>query len=129
MVLMPLLSRLLTLLVIISIPLFFFQAEDGIRDRNVTGVQTCALPIFRPARRNHARLRVVCGRCDAPPRRAREPRHRFSAALRARAPRHRPPRVRPLRPARSEERRVGKEGRHGGWPAGERRTEKERNAW
>src|SRR5207249_7681731 len=23
---------------------FFFQAEDGIRDRNVTGVQTCALP-------------------------------------------------------------------------------------
>src|SRR5699024_11349418 len=27
--------------------LFFFQAEDGIRDRNVTGVQTCALPICR----------------------------------------------------------------------------------
>src|SRR5207249_9516225 len=25
---------------------FFFQAEDGIRYRNVTGVQTCALPIF-----------------------------------------------------------------------------------
>src|SRR5207248_6874796 len=25
--------------------LFFFQAEDGIRDRTVTGVQTCALPI------------------------------------------------------------------------------------
>src|SRR5437867_5983085 len=25
---------------------FFFQAEDGIRDRTVTGVQTCALPIF-----------------------------------------------------------------------------------
>src|SRR5699024_11702226 len=24
----------------------FFQAEDGIRDRNVTGVQTCALPIY-----------------------------------------------------------------------------------
>src|SRR5207249_9132776 len=31
---------------------FFFQAEDGIRDRNVTGVQTCALPISvgRPLR-------------------------------------------------------------------------------
>src|SRR5699024_11623730 len=28
---------------------FFFQAEDGIRDRNVTGVQTCALPIFNDA--------------------------------------------------------------------------------
>src|SRR5947207_12100315 len=26
---------------------FFFQAEDGIRDHCVTGVQTCALPIFR----------------------------------------------------------------------------------
>ena len=27
---------------------FFFQAEDGIRDWSVTGVQTCALPIFTP---------------------------------------------------------------------------------
>src|SRR5690606_39650247 len=26
---------------------FFFQAEDGIRDFHVTGVQTCALPIFK----------------------------------------------------------------------------------
>src|SRR6266850_5820161 len=31
---------------------FFFQAEDGIRDYKVTGVQTCALPISRN-----------CGRC------------------------------------------------------------------
>src|SRR2546425_676798 len=29
----------------VSQPLFFFQAEDGIRDKLVTGVQTCALPI------------------------------------------------------------------------------------
>src|SRR5438093_4111731 len=29
---------------------FFFQAEDGIRDWSVTGVQTCALPISAPAR-------------------------------------------------------------------------------
>src|SRR5215467_13586148 len=28
---------------------FFFQAEDGIRDYKVTGVQTCALPICPPA--------------------------------------------------------------------------------
>src|SRR5690606_19358431 len=28
---------------------FFFQAEDGIRDFHVTGVQTCALPIFFPS--------------------------------------------------------------------------------
>src|SRR5256885_12126955 len=27
---------------------FFFQAEDGIRDYKVTGVQTCALPIYVP---------------------------------------------------------------------------------
>src|SRR3712207_7315208 len=27
---------------------FFFQAEDGIRDIGVTGVQTCALPIYLP---------------------------------------------------------------------------------
>src|SRR2546430_13037509 len=30
---------------------FFFQAEDGIRDLTVTGVQTCALPIFLRRRR------------------------------------------------------------------------------
>src|SRR2546426_6784980 len=29
---------------------FFFQAEDGIRDYKVTGVQTCALPISRASR-------------------------------------------------------------------------------
>src|SRR5207302_5358835 len=31
---------------------FFFQAEDGIRDFHVTGVQTCALPISRYADRS-----------------------------------------------------------------------------
>src|SRR5260370_17552080 len=30
-----------------SLFIFFFQAEDGIRDSSVTGVQTCALPIYR----------------------------------------------------------------------------------
>src|SRR5262249_59823748 len=30
----------------IGVAIFFFQAEDGIRDWSVTGVQTCALPIF-----------------------------------------------------------------------------------
>src|SRR5207245_6276150 len=30
---------------------FFFQAEDGIRDATVTGVQTCALPILPPSPR------------------------------------------------------------------------------
>src|SRR5699024_11903460 len=38
---------------------FFFQAEDGIRDRNVTGVQTCALPI------SISQWRFTCPRrCD-----------------------------------------------------------------
>src|SRR3712207_7205608 len=39
---------------------FFFQAEDGIRDIGVTGVQTCALPIWRRAlywRRRISRVR------------------------------------------------------------------------
>src|SRR5256885_10495358 len=31
---------------IVHVRCFFFQAEDGIRDYKVTGVQTCALPIF-----------------------------------------------------------------------------------
>src|SRR5437762_9499506 len=35
---------------------FFFQAEDGIRDTSVTGVQTCALPIFEEARRCEAAI-------------------------------------------------------------------------
>src|SRR5699024_8621670 len=35
---------------------FFFQAEDGIRDRNVTGVQTCALPIWGSVTMNTRRL-------------------------------------------------------------------------
>src|SRR5215213_11402716 len=56
--------------------IFFFQAEDGIRDWSVTGVQTCALPIFagrgglqpqgRPAQAAGAQTR-------GEPRRLREP--------------------------------------------------------
>src|SRR5256886_11586137 len=40
---------------LVCVWLFFFQAEDGIRDLTVTGVQTCALPIYR-----------ICGyrKCD-----------------------------------------------------------------
>src|SRR5690606_40396765 len=33
---------------LLLLPVFFFQAEDGIRDSHVTGVQTCALPISLP---------------------------------------------------------------------------------
>src|SRR5256885_3208044 len=40
-----------------GVQVFFFQAEDGIRDYKVTGVQTCALPIS--ARRACASYRAV----------------------------------------------------------------------
>src|SRR6266540_343723 len=38
---------------------FFFQAEDGIRDRDVTGVQTCALPIWPSTRCSVSRSMVI----------------------------------------------------------------------
>src|SRR5689334_25341094 len=43
---------------------FFFQAEDGIRDGTVTGVQTCALPISSSAR---CRNRPINGRVTTSP--------------------------------------------------------------
>src|SRR6266487_5545960 len=39
--------------------LFFFQAEDGIRDGRMTGVQTCALPIYLAG--GHVRVARPCG--------------------------------------------------------------------
>src|SRR2546430_9387007 len=61
---------------------FFFQAEDGIRDLTVTGVQTCALPIYGRDRRDRAPLP------DLPPRRRAaggEPAHRGDPAHGGRA--------------------------------------------
>src|SRR6266700_4999483 len=56
---------------------FFLQAEDGIRDFHVTGVQTCALPISRTGSRTPAQpqlprpgsSRPGTGRAAHPPRR------------------------------------------------------------
>src|SRR2546427_12922169 len=53
---------------------FFFQAEDGIRDLTVTGVQTCALPISQNGRQGGdpaklARALVAIAGEDPPPRR------------------------------------------------------------
>src|SRR6266404_3280673 len=42
---------------------FFFQAEDGIRDKLVTGVQTCALPISRNCVASRARISASRGCC------------------------------------------------------------------
>src|SRR2546427_954832 len=46
---------------------FFFQAEDGIRDLTVTGVQTCALPISSSAGRSWARTDATQRSVVAPP--------------------------------------------------------------
>src|SRR5207245_4654966 len=64
---------------------FFFQAEDGIRDATVTGVQTCALPICNGRRRGRGRQRTGWSGGDA---RARgggkaEPSLRSCTALRS----------------------------------------------
>src|SRR5260370_9984140 len=40
---------------------FFFQAEDGIRDSSVTGVQTCALPISTGSFRRATRIASLAG--------------------------------------------------------------------
>src|SRR5437762_7615205 len=55
---------------------FFFQAEDGIRDTSVTGVQTCALPISPTGPRRAARAPGERIDGDATPGGARYPRHR-----------------------------------------------------
>src|SRR5688572_29179859 len=77
---------------------FFFQAEDGIRDLTVTGVQTCALPISStvPTSTRSGRARssgAIATRGRPWPRSPRTPRARKRCSSRA----------------RSEERRVGKE--------------------
>src|SRR6266487_1299445 len=41
---------------------FFFQAEDGIRDGRVTGVQTCALPILRRQLDDDVGIRIAASR-------------------------------------------------------------------
>src|SRR5206468_4519248 len=104
---------------------FFFQAEDGIRDLIVTGVQTCALPISRRRRRTPmfeaanigVRLLRLAGGggpagADGPDRFVGDDGFLgllFRQAGEAAAD-----------VGRSEERRVGKGGRAGGWRRGGR---------
>src|SRR5690625_6352861 len=82
---------------------FLFQAEDGIRDGHVTGVQTCALPISTTSTVPYATCRA---KADTPRKVSRFCRRKIENA--PRSARVIPP-VPPIR--RSEERRVGKEGR------------------
>src|SRR5207248_4443624 len=88
---------------------FFFQAEDGIRDRTVTGVQTCALPIS-----GHCEIRQVSARDDRRGRHVAQQRS-GAPAMSATSVRAFPADTDTVRASsRSEERRVGKEWRAGG---------------
>src|SRR5437762_10823343 len=82
---------------------FFFQAEDGIRDTSVTGVQTCALPIYRRSTISHPRVL--------------HPRVRKSLIVSA-------SRIASQNTLRSEERRVGKECRTGRGRGNEKKKKK-----
>src|SRR3989441_6822501 len=95
---------------------FFFQAEDGIRDKLVTGVQTCALPICRWDRGPFPKFWSCQVNTKSIP---------SLCALREGAPipttatagsAVQPPRVTCKATGRSEERRVGKECRSRGSP-------------
>src|SRR2546430_17534044 len=91
---------------------FFFQAEDGIRDLTVTGVQTCDLPIYRGRHDEHEVC--VCKRVGDSGRGGR---------MDAQAG----PELRPIgRCGRSEERRVGKEGGSWRWTVD---SKKKRVSW
>src|SRR3712207_8648225 len=84
---------------------FFFQAEDGIRDIGVTGVQTCALPIYPPKLFEQLQEQLIV---------FAQPAHPVEAARREVERPGKPhlfvgPRCRELLLYRSEERRVGKE--------------------
>src|SRR5437660_11582334 len=72
---------------------FFFQAEDGIRDGHVTGVQTCALPISARSTTPADSIFIDCARSILPVCRA------GTKPISSVVARH----------TRSEERRVGKE--------------------
>src|SRR5205823_6809013 len=85
---------------------FFFQAEDGIRDKLVTGVQTCALPISMRSRDSI----VSCERMASS---GRSPRGSASASA--------------VFDCRSEERRVGKECRSRWWADDYKKKEASRN--
>src|SRR5437773_11928557 len=82
--------------------MFFFQAEDGIRVRDVTGVQTCALPIYFSAV-------IDVERIDSARRKLREEAPKFLPKTQMRPNKSERFRVERRHIDRSEERRVGKE--------------------
>src|SRR5437867_10158863 len=100
---------------------FFFQAEDGIRDRTVTGVQTCALPISKLCLGTPVRETLFRGR---PPHRKQEfPGRAFPNRVWERGGRGGRGGRGSRGERRSEERRVGKECRSG-WGADDEKKKK-----
>src|SRR5436309_6961065 len=94
--------------------LFFFQAEDGIRDFHVTGVQTCALPICASARSSDIRF-YPAAPIDSNRTAAAKESNGISAGVQGAGcvggliKRRRIEKCGTARAVRSEERRVGKE--------------------
>src|SRR5437868_14118458 len=97
---------------------FFFQAEDGIRDRNVTGVQTCALPIWCIG----PTPMPTCSRPSSVSRRWTD----TPSSSPSRSPSRGFPTCWPRRWPRSEERRVGKEWRSGWGAQHEKKKEEDK---
>src|SRR2546430_4147945 len=64
-------------MVVGTVCFFFFQAEDGIRDLTVTGVQTCALPICRRVDNLRNRLKAIGGSDPDAPQQYEETRTRY----------------------------------------------------
>src|SRR2546430_6885477 len=93
---------------VVVLTAFFFQAEDGIRDLTVTGVQTCALPISADAtlRRTSVLLTAFDRRPRGPWRPARTAIRSYRQMPRQSVESPGAPRDSAVR---SEERRVGKE--------------------
>src|SRR5690349_23006571 len=94
-------------LIFFYVVFFFFQAEDGIRDLYVTGVQTCALPIYEGEQRADGEVAVrIGGQIDDRGARGEHAGEEDDG-----------------RDARSEERRVGKECRSRWAPDHEKKKE------
>src|SRR5699024_11601499 len=95
----------------VALSIIFFQAEDGIRDRSVTGLQTCALPIsgldqVKAGQLINAKLDIVLGTTSPPRWPSTSSRRPVLTACSTKS-------GWPSSWTRSEERRVGKEGRCG----------------
>src|SRR5690349_22945170 len=113
-----------TILIVEGVFYFFFQAEDGIRDLYVTGVQTCALPILRGLRPSPVSVSSRRNNCpsDAP---SRTSSAAPGGAFTGGAAGTEGACGAGVCGERSEERRVGKEGRCRGWADHGKRTEEQ----